>query len=62
MHGASCDSNSGLEGLFVGVRALEQRQESRMDVDQGALPLAHKFTSQNSHESGKANNFNTGCT
>jgi len=46
----------------MGMRALEQRQESRVDVDQGAPPLAHKFTSQDSHESGKANNFNPGCT
>lgn len=62
MHRASCDSDSSLESLSVGMRALEQRQESRVNVDKGAFPLAHKFTSQDSHESGKANNFDSGCT
>lgn len=54
MNGAASDANAGLQGLSLGVDALEGGQERRMDVEHATAPQPRQLRRQDAHEAGQA--------
>jgi hypothetical protein len=57
MRCAAGNSDTSFQCLSVSVGSFEQRQQSRVDVNEPTSPQPHKITSQNSHETSQTHYF-----
>ena len=54
MDRAASDLDAGFDGLALGVKTAERRQQGRMDIEHLVFIMGNEITAQETHEAGQA--------